>query len=125
MSVSRVIPRASQAARPWWCARPTPLAVRCFTASATSNGRVSEPIIHDHRELEQQYNNILSAKNADEKERWQNQFTWELARHSIAEEIVVYPLLEKYVTSGEYMAQKDRDQHNKVRSIYLSLAQLD
>lgn len=47
---------------------------------------ISEAIKDDHGELEDAYNRILQATGADEKQRWQNQFTWELARHSIGEE---------------------------------------
>jgi len=57
--------------------------------------RVSDLIKHDHDELRTYKDNILNAKDDDEKVRWQNQFTWELARHSIAEELVVYPAMEK------------------------------
>ncbi len=52
-------------------------------------GSVSDSIQHDHRELEEYYDNIINAKDPDTKERWQNQFIWELTRHSIAEELVV------------------------------------
>ncbi|KAF2139227.1 uncharacterized protein K452DRAFT_275344 [Aplosporella prunicola CBS 121167] len=77
--------------------------------------RISESIKQDHRELENAYNKIKSATTADEKTRWQNQFTWELARHSIGEELVVYPAMEKYLTEGKTMAEKDRGQHQTVK----------
>ncbi|KAK3321807.1 hypothetical protein B0H66DRAFT_601288 [Apodospora peruviana] len=57
--------------------------------------RISDRIKHDHHKLEQQYNQIVTTSNDhDTQVRWQNQFIWELARHSIAEEIVVYPAFE-------------------------------
>jgi len=76
--------------------------------------RISDVIKHDHRELEEYKNNILNASDDDTKVRWQNQFTWELARHSIGEELVVYPVLEKTVTNGKAMADHDREEHNEV-----------
>ncbi|KAK4178081.1 hypothetical protein QBC36DRAFT_309561 [Triangularia setosa] len=63
-------------------------------ATAAGN-RVSDRIKHDHREPESYYNKIKSATSDGEKVRWQNQFVWELARHSIAEELVVYPAMRK------------------------------
>lgn len=61
------------------------------------------------------YKNILGAKDNDSKIRWQNQFTWELARHSIGEELVVYPAMEKHMGDvGKQMADRDRTEHNKV-----------
>lgn len=79
------------------------------------NQHVVDTITQDHRELEQYYNNILNAKDNDEATRWQNQFTWELARHSIAEELVVYPAFGKYMgEAGQQMADKDRAEHQTV-----------
>jgi len=76
--------------------------------------RVSDRIKHDHRELEEYYNKIKEASRDDDKVRWQNQFVWELARHSIAEELVVYPAMEKHVPDGVRMAEKDRSEHQQV-----------
>ncbi|EON62951.1 hypothetical protein W97_02177 [Coniosporium apollinis CBS 100218] len=80
-----------------------------------AKGKVSDAVIEDHRELEHYYNNIMNAKDADTKERWQNQFVWELARHSIAEELVVYPEFEKNLPNGHDMAEKDRGDHRVVK----------
>ncbi|KAJ4517755.1 hypothetical protein HRR78_003593 [Exophiala dermatitidis] len=85
------------------------------TISGIQGGSVVSVIKHDHEELKQFYDTIKEAKDEDTKVRFQNQFTWELARHSIGEELVVYPAMEKYVDGGKEMAQKDRDEHNKVK----------
>ncbi|KAK5988944.1 putative hemerythrin-like protein [Cladobotryum mycophilum] len=84
-----------------------------FSITSLSMSRVSGPITKDHRELEEYYNRIIDSKDADEQKRYQNQFVWELARHSIAEEIVVYPAIEKSVTDGVTIANKDRTEHQK------------
>ncbi|KAF9961228.1 hypothetical protein BGZ72_004369 [Mortierella alpina] len=78
-------------------------------------GRVSEAVKQDHRELEDYYSKILSSSSTDEKTRWQNQFTWELARHSVGEELVLYPAMEKLLPNGKAMADKDREEHQKVK----------
>jgi len=65
--------------------------------------------------LEEYYDNIINAPDEDAAARWRNQFTWELARHSIAEELVVYPTFEKILGGkGKQMADKDREEHQKV-----------
>ncbi|RAH69838.1 HHE domain protein [Aspergillus aculeatinus CBS 121060] len=76
---------------------------------------ISDAIKSDHRDLEEAYNNILTAASDDEKRRWQNQFTWELARHSIGEELVLYPAMEEHLTDGKAMADKDRAEHKTVK----------
>lgn len=86
--------------------------------SATNAGgtqSVTGVIKHDHRELEDYYNRIISTNDPDEQARYQNLFVWELARHSIGEELVVYPAFEKFLPNGEQMATKDRKEHQLVR----------
>jgi hemerythrin superfamily protein len=75
---------------------------------------ISDAIKKDHREIESYYENILNSSDETEQTRWQNQFTWELARHSIGEELVVYPAFEKYVSGGMDLANKDRQAHRSV-----------
>lgn len=87
---------------------------RTFAVTTPTMTRLADAITHDHRELEDAYNKILSATTADEKRRWQNQLTWELARHSIGEELIVYPLMEKNLPNGKAMADKDRAEHQSV-----------
>jgi len=91
MQTTKILSRASTLS---FQSTATPLS-RSFASSAGVMQRVSELIKHDHAELRSYKNNILKGKDADEKVRWQNQFIWELARHSIAEELVVYPAKEK------------------------------
>ncbi|PGG95390.1 hypothetical protein AJ79_10087 [Helicocarpus griseus UAMH5409] len=77
--------------------------------------KISDTIKTDHRELEAAYNKIISPKDQDEQVRYQNQFTWELARHSIGEELVVYPAFERHLKDGKAIADKDRDEHQVVK----------
>lgn len=88
---------------------------RFFAASAVHTARISDVIKQDHREIQEAYDKILSAKDHAEKIRWRNQFTWELARHSIGEELMLYPAFEKYVRDGKSMAARDREEHLMVR----------
>jgi hemerythrin superfamily protein len=82
---------------------------------------ISDAIKKDHREIEEYYQNILNASDNDTATRWQNQFVWELARHSIAEELVVYPAFEKNLgDKGHQMAEKDRAEHQTVRPCRLT-----
>jgi hypothetical protein len=80
---------------------------------------ISNAVKKDHKEIRAYYNNIINAKDNDEATRWQNQFTWELARHAIAEELVVYPSFIKTLgEQGKQMSDKDRAAHQTVRSLH-------
>ncbi|MCJ1364807.1 hypothetical protein MMC16_003924 [Acarospora aff. strigata] len=77
---------------------------------------ITKAITEDHRELEEYYNTIINATDADTQTRYQNQFTWELARHSVGEELVVYPAMEKYMgADGKAKADHDRQEHHKAK----------
>jgi len=79
---------------------------------------ISDAIAKDHRELEEYYNEVVNSSDHDHQQRYGNQFTWELARHSVGEELVVYPAFEKYMgAEGKQMAEKDRKEHHKVKEM--------
>ena len=44
--------------------------------------------------------------------RWAHQLRWEIARHAVGEEIIVYPLMEKHLgAEGRKLADHDREEH--------------
>lgn len=78
--------------------------------------KVSDAIKTDHRELEQYYRIIINSTDPGEKTKYQNAFVWELARHSVGEELVLYPAMERLMgAEGSKLAEKDRQEHQLVR----------
>ncbi|KXN85747.1 hypothetical protein AN958_10930 [Leucoagaricus sp. SymC.cos] len=71
----------------------------------------------DHEEMYLYFDEYLrNANDADAQARWTHLFTWEIARHAVGEEIVVYPLMEKYLGArGKELADKDRLDHQYVK----------
>ena len=56
--------------------------------------------------------------DADAQGRWARQLIWEVARHAIGEELVVYPLMEKHLgIQGKQLADEDRAQHQDVKNL--------
>jgi hypothetical protein len=93
--------------------RASPRFMRIQTAALSS--AISDTIIQDHRELEKYYNEVINSTDHGHQQRFGNQLVWELARHSIGEELVVYPAFEKYMgLKGQEMADSDRQEHHKV-----------
>ncbi|KAJ5322320.1 hypothetical protein N7452_010609 [Penicillium brevicompactum] len=76
---------------------------------------ISDAIKKDHQDIKSYYDKIVNSSDRDEQKRFQNLFTWELARHSIGEELIVYPVFEKMLSDGVAMANKDRKEHLKVK----------
>ncbi|RAK98478.1 hemerythrin domain-containing protein [Aspergillus ibericus CBS 121593] len=93
---------------------------RAISTTTSLKTLISDSIRADHRALEHAYTQILTAKTNDEKARWQNQFTWDLAPHSISEEIVLYPAMETHLSrggGGGEVAEKDRVEHKIVQDL--------
>jgi hypothetical protein len=64
---------------------------------------------------------VKSTGDADAQDRWARQLIWEVARHAIGEELVIYPLMERHLgAQGQRLADEDRADH-QVRRPKLSL----
>ncbi|KAJ8063134.1 hypothetical protein OCU04_008377 [Sclerotinia nivalis] len=77
---------------------------------------ITDAILKDHQEIREYADKVRQATDDDTRARWQNQFTWELARHSVGEELVVYPAFAKHLgMQGQKMADTDRAEHQTVK----------
>jgi hemerythrin superfamily protein len=78
---------------------------------------LSDAIKEDHREMYDYYDQyVRAAGDKDAQTRWANQLSWEIARHAVGEEIVVYPLMEKHLgQKGVELADQDRRDHQFVK----------
>ncbi|KAF4335024.1 HHE domain protein [Fusarium beomiforme] len=85
-----------------------------FQVAAIST--ISNEITQDHRELKRYYSEVVNSTDHDHQQRFGNQFVWELARHSVGEELIVYPALEKHLgAKGKQYADEDREEHHDVK----------
>ena len=63
-------------------------------------------------EYHDQYTRAHERGDVDAQARWARQLTWEVARHAVGEEIVVYPLMEQHLgQKGKQLADHDRQEH--------------
>ena len=84
-----------------------------FTTKSTQ--RILPAIKSEHATLHAHTTQILRGLNPDEQTRYQNQFTWELARHMISEELVVYPAIVAHVQHGTALSNKNRLEHQDLK----------
>lgn len=57
-----------------------------------------------------------AAGDPDAQARWARQLTWEIARHAVGEEIVVYPLMEQHLGArGLKLTDQDRADHQTAK----------
>jgi len=84
----------------------------------TSTRPLTASIISDHDELREYHSKYLDAKtDNDARNAWANQFRWKLAIHSVAEELIWYPAIERAFPGeeGKKMADKNRMEHQQVK----------
>src|SRR3954453_4484944 len=90
---------------------------------------VIEVLEHDHREVEQMFTELESLRGASTDEQLSRrkelteQVTIELVRHSVAEEVLVYPKVEDKVSSEE--AEHAREEHAEAEETLQGLEKLD
>ena len=90
---------------------------------------VIEVLEHDHREVEQMFSELESLRGAstdEAKSRRKDvteQVTIELVRHSVAEEVLVYPQVEQKVSAEE--VEHAREEHAEAEETLHRLEKLD
>lgn len=90
---------------------------------------VIEVLEHDHREVEQMFAELESLRGASTDEARSrrkdvtDQVTIELVRHSVAEEVLVYPQVEKKVSAEE--VEHARKEHAEAEKTLHRLEKLD
>ncbi|KAH9831970.1 uncharacterized protein C8Q71DRAFT_726492 [Rhodofomes roseus] len=93
-----------------------------------SSKTLFQAIKEDHEEMylyHDEYKRARTAGDVDAQARWARQLTWEVARHAVGEEIVVYPLMEKHLgDKGKQLADHDREEHQHVKEFLYRLESL-
>ena len=90
---------------------------------------VIEVLEHDHREVEQMFAELESLRGAStdaqkaRRKELTDQVTIELVRHSVAEEVLVYPQVEEKVSEEE--AEHAREEHAQAEKTLKRLEKLD
>src|SRR3954463_10951611 len=98
-------------------------------AVAEQQRDVIEVLEHDHREVEEMFAELESLRGASTDEtkarrkELAEQVTIELVRHSVAEEVLVYPEVEKKVSAEE--AEHAREEHAEAEETLQRLEELD
>eukprot|EP00834_Sanchytrium_tribonematis_P007121 NODE_600_length_5523_cov_0.389749.p3 type:complete len:195 gc:universal NODE_600_length_5523_cov_0.389749:2436-3020(+) len=80
-----------------------------------------DKILTDHKDIKSYRDQFLSNLEINPtfkekvEDKWFNMLVWELARHYVAIEIAVYPLLESYGPEGQELASLGRAAHHQLK----------
>jgi hemerythrin superfamily protein len=83
----------------------------------SSNTPIDELIIQDHKDIMSFMEEFEKTKVEADAMKWLRQFIWELARHSIAEEIILYPMYKDRIPKGSEYWNKSLEDHRKVKTL--------
>ncbi|MGW0500808.1 hemerythrin domain-containing protein [Streptomyces sp. NPDC003007] len=85
-------------------------------------GNVIDELLTDHSEVEELFGRIEALQPGDkDRKLYADQATIELVRHSVAEEMHLYPAVRDYLPNGDAIADKEIDDHSKAEQIMKDL----
>jgi len=87
------------------------------TIMGSTNKPIEELIVADHKAVMAFYDEFDKARNDEDAHKWLRQFIWDLARHSIAEELILYPVYKNKIPQGEQYWNKSLDEHRKIKKL--------
>ncbi|HEY4571338.1 MAG TPA: hemerythrin domain-containing protein [Kribbella sp.] len=86
---------------------------------------VIDALTADHREVEGLIGEIVASTKADERRDLADQMIAELVRHSVAEEMYVYPAMRDHLPNGEEAVEHDTEEHKELETLMKQLEGAD
>lgn len=83
-------------------------------ADSTTRGDVVDILTTDHREMIDLIDMIEKTDDPQERRALADAVTAEVMRHSVAEELFVYPVYERAVTDGADEVEHDKEEHQEL-----------
>jgi hemerythrin superfamily protein len=89
-------------------------------------GNVIDELVTDHREVEEFFGRIEALPSGDKDRKvYADQATIELVRHSVAEEIYLYPAVRAHVAGGDAIVDREIDDHSRAERLMKDLEGCD
>lgn len=93
---------------------------------ATENGDLVSVIVTDHREVEAAFKELESGNGTPEHRRdLADHVITELVRHSVAEEMYMYPAAREHLPDGDKLADHELKEHAEAEKIMKDLDGVD
>jgi hypothetical protein len=82
-------------------------------------------IIKDHMAVKNFYQHYLNAKLKQEALKWYNQMAHDIAVHSIAEEVILYPLMRNSFPDGQNLIKRNIEDHRHIKKSIVDIEHTD
>jgi hemerythrin superfamily protein len=86
---------------------------------------VIEVLTHDHREVEEMFDELTDTTDPGERRRIVDDITIELIRHAVAEEMYLYPAVRRHVPGGDAIADHEISEHAEIERALKDLEKAD
>lgn len=89
-----------------------------------ANGSVSDVVdilTTDHKEMMELADQIKHSSDLDRRRDTADTLIAEVMRHAVAEEMYVYPVIEKYVPNGTEEVEHDKQEHDEIVQVMKQL----
>ncbi len=74
-------------------------------------------LVTDHAEMKEYFRELEAATTAEERREVADKLTAEVARHSVAEEMYVYPAARKVLPNGDELIDEELSEHAEVEEL--------
>ncbi len=96
------------------------------SAEASTGGQdVVDVLTTDHREATALISEIRATTGAEQRRELADTLIAELVRHSVAEEMYVYPAMRKHLPTGDSAVEHDVEEHKQLETLMKELEGLD
>ena len=85
---------------------------------------VVDVLTSDHQEVTELLAQIWQTQDAEQRRDLTDVMISELVRHSVAEEMFVYPAMKKHLPDGEAAVEHDVEEHKEIERLMKSLEDL-
>jgi hemerythrin superfamily protein len=99
-----------------------------MTTASTEHSKqddITVELTKDHNELREMFGKLRAGAAGDERTELVHEMTTELVKHSVAEEVHLYPLIRKILPDGDALADKELEEHAEVEQALKELEKLD
>lgn len=74
-------------------------------------------LVKDHQEMKEYFRQLETATDAKERRDIADRLTAEVARHSVAEEMYLYPAARKVLPNGDELIDEELEEHAEVEKL--------
>lgn len=74
-------------------------------------------LVTDHAEMKQYFQQLEAATDPEERRDIADKLTAEVARHSVAEEMFLYPAARKVLPNGDELIDEELEEHSEVEEL--------